>query len=116
MVLSVVERKAQEYITENGTIPFRDWLVALKDARAKAKITKAVTQMEAGNFGDHKAIADASGLHERRIDYDPGYRVYYITEGSELIILFAGSSKSDQQRVIDLAKTYLADYKARKAR
>lgn len=114
MVIPVVERKAQEYQTEAGEAPFRDWLVGLKDARAKAKVTKAVTQMEAGNFGDHKPIADGNGLQERRIDYGPGYRIYYITEGDELIILFAGSDKSDQQASIDAAKKYLADYSARK--
>lgn len=114
MAIPVVERKAQEYETQDGSAPFRDWLVDLKDARAKAKVTKAVTQMEAGNFGDHKPITAGAGLQERRIDYGPGYRIYYITEGDELIILFAGSDKSDQQAAIDAAKGYLADYKARR--
>lgn len=53
MAIPVVERKAQEYKSQDGGTPFRGWLVDLKDARAKAKVTKAVTQMEAGNFGDH---------------------------------------------------------------
>jgi putative addiction module killer protein len=114
MAIPVIARKAQEYTAKDGNAPFRDWLVNLKDARAKAKVTKAVTQMEAGNFGDHKPITGGNGLQERRIDYGPGYRVYYITEGDELIILFAGSDKSDQQAAIDSAKNYLADYKARK--
>ena len=114
MPLPVVERKAQEYETENGKTPYRDWLVNLTDVRAQAKITKAVTRMEAGNFGDHKSIPDGNGLYEHRIDYGPGYRIYYITEGDELIILFAGSDKSDQQKVIDQSKEYLADYKVRK--
>lgn len=70
--------------------------------------------MEAGNFGDHKSISGGDGLYERRIDYGPGYRVYYITEGAELIILFAGSDKPDQQPAINAAKQYLADYKVRK--
>lgn len=114
MPLPVVERKVQEYITKDGKMPFHDWLMNLKDKRGQAKITKAVTQMEAGNFGDHKSITDGDGLHERRIDFGPGYRIYYITEGNELIILFAGSDKSDQQAAIDTAKGYLADFKARK--
>lgn len=114
MAIPVIERKAQEYKTRDGKVPFRDWLVGLKDARGKAKVTKAVTQMEAGNFGDHKPITDGNGLQERRIDYGPGYRIYYITEGDELIVLFAGSDKSDQQTAIDAAKGYLEDYKARK--
>ncbi|MCC5880049.1 MAG: hypothetical protein JJU03_09180 [Idiomarina sp.] len=112
--IPVIERKAQEYKAQDDSSPFGEWLVNLKDARAKAKVTRAVTQMEAGNFGDHKSIADGNGLKERRIDYGPGYRIYYISEGDELIILFAGSDKSDQQTAIDAAKDYLADYKARK--
>lgn len=115
MAIPVTQRTAQEYEDQDGKAPFRDWLIALKDARGKAKITKAITQMEAGNFGDHKSITNGNGLQERRIDYGPGYRIYYITEGDELIILFAGSDKSDQQAVINLAKKYLADYKARKS-
>jgi putative addiction module killer protein len=112
MPIPVIERRALEYKTEDGRTPFRDWVVNLVDARAQAKITKAVTKMEGGNFGDHKSVAD--GLFEYRIDYGPGYRIYYITEGDELIILFAGSDKSDQQEAIDQAKNYLADYKTRK--
>lgn len=114
MAIPTIERKAQEYQTEQGQTPFRDWLIKLKDARAQAKITKAVTQMEAGNFGDHKSITEGGGLHERRIDYGPGYRIYYITEGNELIILFAGSDKSNQQASINEAKKFLVDYLARK--
>lgn len=116
MAIPIVERKAQEYRTRDGNTPFRNWLISLKDSRAKAKVTKAVTQMEAGNFGDHKPITGGNGLRERRIDYGPGYRIYYITEGDELIILFAGSDKSDQQATINTAKNYLTDYKARRSK
>lgn len=116
VAVPVVERKAQEYETQGGKSPFRDWLVGLKDGRGKAKITKAVIQMEAGNFGDHKSVTGGNGLCERRIDYGPGYRIYYTTEDDELIILFAGSDKSDQQTVINTAKGYLADYKIRKSK
>lgn len=114
VAMPVVERKALEYRTQDGITPFRDWLFNLKDARARVKVTKAVTQMEAGNFGDHKSVTHGNGLHERRINYGPGYRIYYITESDKLIILFAGSSKSDQQAAIDTAKKYLADYKSKK--
>jgi putative addiction module killer protein len=116
MVLAVVKRKAKEYETKDGDTPFKNWLIGLADARAKAKITKAITQMESGNFGDHKSITDGNGLYERRLNYGPGYRIYYITEGDKLIIIFAGSDKSDQQNAIDSAKIYHADFKARKSK
>ncbi|WP_232305576.1 type II toxin-antitoxin system RelE/ParE family toxin [Gilvimarinus polysaccharolyticus] len=86
MVLPVIQRKTQEYLVKDGRAPFRDWLMGLKDTRVQVKITKAVTQMEAGNFGDHKPITGGNGLQERRINYGPGYRIYYITEGDELIV------------------------------
>lgn len=115
MILPVVKRKAQEYQTDQGKLPFRNWLLNLKDVRGQAKITKAITQMEAGNFGDHKPITNGEGLQERRIHFGPGYRIYYITEGDELIILFAGSDKSNQQTAINPAKQYLADFRSRLA-
>lgn len=69
--------------------------------------------MEAGNFGDHKALTNANGLYERRIDFGPGYRIYYIVEGDTIIVLFSGSDKSDQRKEIKQAKAYLQDYHAR---
>lgn len=116
MVLPVTERKSKVYKTKDDTSPFHSWIIDLPDARAKAKITKAITQMEGGNFGDHKSITDGNGLHERRIDYGPGYRIYYITEGDQLIIIFAGGDKSSQQNDIDNAKEYLKDYRKRKVK
>ncbi|MEL6114373.1 type II toxin-antitoxin system RelE/ParE family toxin [Photobacterium sp. SP02] len=114
MVKPTTPRKANEYEDSDGRSPFGEWLTALKDVRGKVKITKAITQMEGGNFGDHKAITGGSGLYERRIDFGPGYRIYYIIEGDKLIIIFAGSEKKDQQQAIDNAKDYYADYKKRK--
>ena len=70
--------------------------------------------MEGGNFGDHKPITGANGLQERRIDYGPGYRIFYITEGDKLIIIFAGSTKKEQDKTIELSKEYFSDYKKRK--
>jgi putative addiction module killer protein len=114
MVKAVTPRKAKEYEDSNGKSPFKEWLNSLADARTQVKITKAITQMEGGNFGDHKPITDGKGLQERRINYGPGYRIYYVTEGDKLIILFAGSDKSEQQKVIDDSKGYFKDYQERK--
>jgi putative addiction module killer protein len=114
MKRAVIPRKMKEYKTKEQESPFNRWLTTLKDVRAQAKITKAITQMEGGNFGDHKSITDGKGLYERRLDYGPGYRIYYITEGDELIVIFAGSDKSDQQNTINKTKDYLKDYNSRK--
>ena len=114
MPFFIIERKAKEYQTPDGKVPFRDWLLNLRDIRAQAKITKAITQMEAGNFSDHKPLKNTFGLYERRIHYGPGYRIYYTLEGDTMILLFSGSDKSDQQKMIDKAKGYLLDYLSRK--
>ena len=114
MIKAVTPRTAREYEDSDGKSPFNEWLNSLSDVRAKVKITKAVTQMESGNFGDHKPITDGKGLQERRINYGPGYRIYYVTEGDKLIILFAGSDKSSQQKAIDVSKEYFDDYRVRK--
>ena len=114
MVLPVTPRKARHYKTKEHFSPFDRWIKSLSDIRAQAKITKAITQMEGGNFGDHKSVGN--GLYERRLDYGPGYRIYYITEGDELIIIFAGSEKKDQQGQIDASKGYLEDYNKRKSK
>ncbi|WP_101758481.1 type II toxin-antitoxin system RelE/ParE family toxin [Oceanicoccus sp. KOV_DT_Chl] len=105
----VMPRIIREYIQPSGRKPFRDWLLSLKDAKARVKLTIAIRRMETGHFGDTKALGD--GLQEHRLFYGPGYRIYYTLEKDEIIILFAGSSKADQNRAISKAKQYLTEYK-----
>ncbi|HEY7805218.1 MAG TPA: type II toxin-antitoxin system RelE/ParE family toxin [Orrella sp.] len=113
MSLPIVKRQALEYQTVEGRSPFNDWICSLRDIRAKAKITRAVTQMEAGNFGDRKVISQGQGLYERRIHNGPGYRIYYICDHDHFIILFGGSDKGNQDQAIQAAKSFLKDYRAR---
>ena len=114
MSLATVQRKALHYICRNGKSPFDDWFRNLKDIRGQAKITKAIAQMEAGNFGDHKPITGGKGLQEKRIHFGPGYRLYYIIENDQLIILFAASNKAEQKLTIKHAIQHYENYKLRK--
>jgi len=100
-----------QYETESGGVPFKRWFDSL-GAKAALKVRTAVAQMEAGNFGDHKAVG--SGVWERRINFEKGYRIYYGKDGEELVILFWGGTKSRQQSDIDKAKQYWSEYKKRK--
>ena len=84
------------------TDTFAKWLIKLRDLRARAKIQAKIDRLELGNAGDAKPVGE--GVSEMRIDYGPGYRVYFIQKGSELIILLAGSDKSSQSRDIMNAK------------
>lgn len=73
---------------------FDDWLVRLKDDRAKAKIAIRIDRLALGNAGDVKPVG--SGVSEMRIDYGPGYRVYFKRQGKTIIVLLAGGDKRTQ--------------------
>ena len=84
------------------TDEFNAWLEELRDARARAKVLKRVTNMELGNSGNVEAVGE--GVSESKIDYGPGYRIYFINRGKELIVLLAGGDKSTQRQDIENAK------------
>jgi putative addiction module killer protein len=83
------------------TSVFRKWMKKLKDAIAKAHINRRIDRLSRGNPGDVKPIGE--GCSEMRIDYGPGYRVYYKDTGREIIIILCGGDKSTQQTNIDKA-------------
>ena len=81
---------------------FTKWFKKLKDTIAKAHINRRIDRLERGNPGDVVPIGE--GCSEMRIDYGPGYRVYYKDTGREIIIILCGGDKSTQQNNIDKAK------------
>ena len=82
---------------------YRDWVDSLKDREGRARIQVRVDRLAHGNPGQHRNLA--SGVAELKIDFGPGYRVYYTEQGDELIILLAGGDKSTQQQDIRTAVT-----------
>lgn len=74
----------------------------LADSRARMRIQVRIDRMADGNFGDVKAIGE--GISEARIDYGPGYRVYFMQQGRQLVILLCGGDKSSQSRDIKQAR------------
>ena len=99
------------YITETGKIPFRDWLESLKDIHARAKIRVALDRIRLGNFGHAKSVGE--GVHEFKIDYGPGYRVYYAFSGAAIVLLLLGGDKASQSKDIARAKEFWKVFKRR---
>lgn len=84
------------------TEEFDIWLDGLRDETAQVKIAQRIRRIETGLLGDWKTVQ--GGVSELRIDYGPGYRLYYTIRGQVLVILLCGSTKRDQDRAIRLAK------------
>jgi putative addiction module killer protein len=84
------------------TAVFSRWLRKLRDQRAKARIAARIRRAAFGNLGDVRPVG--AGISEMRIDYGPGYRVYFIEHGRELIVLLCGGDKSTQDADIERAK------------
>lgn len=105
--------KLREYLSENGQSPFDDWLIGLRDIRARARVKTRLDRASLGNLGDHASVG--SGVFELRIFHRPGYRVYYSLVGENVMLLLPGGTKDTQKRDIQIAKAYLADYRKRES-
>jgi len=101
----------RHYVSRAGKDVFDGWLSQLDDARAQAKIASRINRLAAGNFGDCRPLRQ--GVRELRIDWGPGYRVYYAMLGRVCVLLLCGGDKRKQSSDIDRALDYLKDYKER---
>ena len=88
--------------TIRRTRDYADWIKTLKDFRAQARIADRIDRLAAGNSGDVKPVGE--GVSELRINYGPGYRVYFVRDGSVVYVLLCGGDKSTQDKDIRLAK------------
>lgn len=87
-----------------GKSPFLEWLENLNDLRGRAKIKIYVDRLEKGNFGNSRSLG--GGLHELKINFGPGYRVYYGLMEQHLILILCGGSKQSQSKDIEKARNY----------
>ena len=101
----------RHYVSRAGKDVFDDWLTGLADARTQAKIASRINRFAAGNFGDCKSLRQ--GLYELRIDWGPGYRVYYAMLERVCVLLLCGGDKRKQSADIERALQYVRDYKER---
>ncbi len=101
----------REYLDATGRSPYGAWFDNL-NAEAAAKITTAVTRISLGNFSNVEGVG--SGVFEYKLDFGPGYRIYFGKNGEALVILLGGGTKRRQQRDINAALAKWQDYKRRK--
>jgi putative addiction module killer protein len=101
------------YRTTSGAFPFRDWRSGITDEDTKAAIDARIARFRGGNFGKSRSIG--GGAIENKIDFGPGYRIYYGLDGDEIVVLLCGGDKSNQAARIKMAKSCWKDYKERKA-
>ncbi|MEX6506399.1 type II toxin-antitoxin system RelE/ParE family toxin [Jiella sp. M17.18] len=102
------------YQTEDGAVPFQEWLDGLKSDQIRSQIVARIRRASLGNFGDWKSLADSNGIREMRIHSGGGFRIYYALVGRTVVLLLAGSGKGEQRRAIAHAKAYFTDYDRRR--
>jgi putative addiction module killer protein len=100
-----------EFEDENGRSPFAIWFNDL-DAAAAARVTTALTRLELGNTSNAKGVG--AGVFELKVNFGPGYRVYFGKDGDEIVILLGGGTKKRQSRDIQAAHDRWRNYKDRK--
>ena len=102
------------YVTSVGEQPLVEWLQGLNDRQARARIEARLARVAVGNLGDVEPVGE--GVLELRIDWGPGYRVYFSRLGNVIVLLLCGGDKRTQQTDIKRAKAYFEDFKARSAK
>ena len=102
-------REIQIYRAPNGRALFIDWLKSLRDRRARKRIQVRLDRLETGNFGDCGSVGE--GVFELRLQFGPGYRVYFGEVDQTIMLLLCGGDKSSQVRDIEQAKAYWREYK-----
>ena len=100
------------YLDAAGRSAFTRWFEGL-NAEAAAKVTTALYRMRQGNFSNVEGVG--GGVFEYRIDFGPGYRIYFGKDGETLVVLLGGSAKKRQQQAIEAAQRAWSEYKRRKA-
>ena len=101
------------YLTQDERDPYQDWLVRLADRQAKSRVMVRVERLRGGGFGDCKPLRE--GVWELRIDWGPGYRVYYALSERHVVLLLLGGDKRRQDADISQAVEHWKDWQMRQA-
>jgi putative addiction module killer protein len=112
-IMEVQPREIRRYTTAEGRAPFTEWLDALRDRNVRVKIKSRLDRVEQGNLGDFKSVGQ--GVFELRINYGPGYRVYFGQVGLTIVVILIAGDKSTQEQDIRQAIEYWTDYEKRES-
>lgn len=102
----------RHYLARDSRDPFQEWLDGLPDVRVRVAVLRRIDRLAAGNPGDHRFCR--AGVWELRVDLGPGFRAYYATVGTEILLLLGGGSKRTQQTDIENAAARWKDYRSRR--
>lgn len=109
--MDIIKKQIEIYCTNKGKTPFISWLESLKDSKFRYRIKERLDRVTLGNMGDYKSIKH--GVLELRLDFGPGYRIYFGEENQKIVILLCGGNKSTQEKDIKNAIKYWEDYLSR---
>jgi putative addiction module killer protein len=109
--VEINHRSIEIYEQADGKRPYENWLNNLKDKMARARIRARIDKVATGNFGDCKSID--KGIFELRLNFGPGFRIYYAFKNETIVILLIGGDKSSQSKDIEKAKVYWNDFQER---
>lgn len=109
--MEATPKNVQFYTTLSGKCPFAEWLDSLKNREARAKIAVRLRRVEEGNLGNYRLVG--KGVCELKIDYGPGYRIYFGQVGSTVVLILCGGDKSTQDQDILKAQEYWEEYGSR---
>jgi putative addiction module killer protein len=107
--MEVPENHVENYQHPDGSCPFEKWMASLRDRKTRAIIRTRIGRVRLGNLGNCEPVG--AGVLELKIDYGPGYRVYFGQVETKLVILLCGGDKSSQPEDIRRAIEYWEDYK-----
>lgn len=110
--MGIVESyEVENYKAEDGAVPFDDWLDGVKDRKTRGRIRAQIGRLRLGNRGNWNSVGE--GVYELKLDFGPGYRIYFAQIGPAIVLLLCGGDKGTQGKDIAAAKKYLKDYQAR---
>ena len=108
-----MKKTLRYYLAPNGKAPFAQWINKIKDHTTRSRIERRLERLVLWHYGDHKSVGE--GIVELRLDFGPGYRVYFTEQEEIMVLLLCGGDKSTQTQDIEMAKSYWKELRGRRS-